>query len=40
MNNNLYCVDAADYKDEWVQKLIDRLTRKETKLSETQTQAQ
>jgi len=32
--------DAADYKDEWVQKLIDRLTRKETKLSETQTQAQ
>jgi CRISPR-associated RAMP protein (TIGR02581 family) len=31
--------DAADYKDEWVQKLIDRLTRKETKLSETQTQA-
>ena len=32
--------DVADYKDEWVQKLIDRLTRKETKLSETQTQAQ
>jgi CRISPR-associated RAMP protein (TIGR02581 family) len=32
--------DAAAYKDEWVQKLIDRLTRKETKLSETQTQAQ
>lgn len=32
--------DAADYKDEWVQKLIDRLTHKETKLSETQTQAQ
>jgi CRISPR-associated RAMP protein (TIGR02581 family) len=32
--------DAADYKDVWVQKLIDRLTRKETKLSETQTQAQ
>ena len=32
--------DAVDYKDEWVQKLIDRLTRKETKLSETQTQAQ
>jgi CRISPR-associated RAMP protein (TIGR02581 family) len=32
--------DAADYKDEWVQKLIERLTRKETKLSETQTQAQ
>jgi CRISPR-associated RAMP protein (TIGR02581 family) len=32
--------DAAHYKDEWVQKLIDRLTRKETKLSETQTQAQ
>jgi len=32
--------DAADYKDEWVQKLIDRLTRKETKLSTTQTQAQ
>ena len=32
--------DAADYKDEWVQKLIDRLTRKETKLSETQTQAE
>jgi CRISPR-associated RAMP protein (TIGR02581 family) len=32
--------DAADYKDEWVQKLIDRLTRKETKLSETQTQPQ
>jgi CRISPR-associated RAMP protein (TIGR02581 family) len=32
--------DAADYKDEWVQKLIDRLTSKETKLSETQTQAQ
>ena len=32
--------DAADYKDEWVQNLIDRLTRKETKLSETQTQAQ
>ena len=32
--------DAADYKDEWVQKLIDRLTLKETKLSETQTQAQ
>jgi CRISPR-associated RAMP protein (TIGR02581 family) len=32
--------DAADYKDEWVQKLIDRLTRKETKLSESQTQAQ
>jgi CRISPR-associated RAMP protein (TIGR02581 family) len=32
--------DAADYKDEWVQKLIDRLTRKETKLSETQTRAQ
>jgi CRISPR-associated RAMP protein (TIGR02581 family) len=32
--------DAADYKDEWVQKLIDRLTRKETKLSETKTQAQ
>lgn len=32
--------DAADYKDEWVQKLIDRLTRKETKLSETQTQTQ
>jgi CRISPR-associated RAMP protein (TIGR02581 family) len=31
--------DAADYKDEWVQNLIDRLTRKETKLSETQTQA-
>ena len=32
--------DAADYKDEWVQNLIDRLNRKETKLSETQTQAQ
>jgi CRISPR-associated RAMP protein (TIGR02581 family) len=32
--------DAADYKDEWVEKLIDRLTRKETKLSETKTQAQ
>jgi CRISPR-associated RAMP protein (TIGR02581 family) len=32
--------DAADYKDEWVQKLIERLTPKETKLSETQTQAQ
>jgi len=32
--------DAADYKDEWVQKLIDRLTHKETKLSESQTQAQ
>ena len=32
--------DAADYKVEWVQKLIDRLTRKETKLSETQTQPQ
>jgi CRISPR-associated RAMP protein (TIGR02581 family) len=32
--------DAADYKDEWVQKLIDRLTRKETKLSETKSQAQ
>ncbi len=32
--------DVADYTDEWVQKLIDRLTRKETKLSETQTQAQ
>ena len=32
--------DAADYKDEWVQKLIDRLTRKETKVSEAQTQAQ
>ena len=32
--------DAADYKDEWVQKLIDRLTRKETQLSETQTPAQ
>jgi CRISPR/Cas system CSM-associated protein Csm3 (group 7 of RAMP superfamily) len=32
--------DAANYKDEWVQKLIDQLTPKETKLSETQTQAQ
>jgi CRISPR-associated RAMP protein (TIGR02581 family) len=32
--------DAADYKDEWVQKLIDRLTPKETKSSETITQTQ
>jgi CRISPR-associated RAMP protein (TIGR02581 family) len=32
--------DAADYKDEWVQKLIDRLTGKETKLSEPVTQTQ
>jgi CRISPR-associated RAMP protein (TIGR02581 family) len=32
--------DAADYKDEWVQKLIDRLTPKQTKSSETLTQAQ
>ena len=32
--------DAADYKDEWVQKLIDRLTSKETKSSETITQIQ
>jgi CRISPR-associated RAMP protein (TIGR02581 family) len=32
--------DAADYKDEWVQKLIDRLTSKQTKSSETITQAQ
>jgi CRISPR-associated RAMP protein (TIGR02581 family) len=32
--------DAADYKDEWVQKLIDRLTGKETKLSEPITQPQ
>lgn len=31
--------DAADYKDEWVQKLIDRLTE-ETKSSETITQTQ
>ena len=38
-NEKIY-KDAADYKDEWVQKLIDRLTRNETKLSETQTQAQ
>jgi CRISPR-associated RAMP protein (TIGR02581 family) len=38
-NEKIY-KDAADYKDEWVQKLIERLTRKETKLSETQTQAQ
>ncbi|MEG4440953.1 CRISPR-associated RAMP protein Csx7 [Microcoleus sp. AT9_B5] len=30
--------DAADYKDEWVQKLIDRLTPKQTKSSETLTQ--
>jgi CRISPR-associated RAMP protein (TIGR02581 family) len=32
--------DAADYKDEWVQKLIDRLTHKQTKSSETITQTQ
>ncbi|MCC3420375.1 MAG: CRISPR-associated RAMP protein [Microcoleus sp. PH2017_29_MFU_D_A] len=32
--------DAADYKDEWVQKLIDRLTPKQTKSSETITQTQ
>lgn len=32
--------DAAEYKDEWVQKLIDRLTPKQTKLSETITQTQ
>jgi CRISPR-associated RAMP protein (TIGR02581 family) len=32
--------DAADYKDQWVQKLIDRLTSKETKSSETITQIQ
>lgn len=32
--------DAADYKDEWVQKLIDRLTGKETKPSEPVTQTQ
>lgn len=32
--------DAADYKDEWVQKLIDRLTAKQTKSSETLTQTQ
>jgi CRISPR-associated RAMP protein (TIGR02581 family) len=32
--------DATDYKDEWVQKLIDRLTSKQTKSSETITQAQ
>ncbi|MCU0544433.1 MAG: CRISPR-associated RAMP protein Csx7 [Oscillatoriaceae cyanobacterium Prado104] len=32
--------DAADYKDEWVQKLIDRLTPKETQSSETLTQTQ
>ncbi|HAG85350.1 MAG TPA: CRISPR-associated RAMP protein [Cyanobacteria bacterium UBA12227] len=32
--------DAADYKDEWVQRLIDRLTPKETKSSETITQTQ
>jgi len=32
--------DAADYKDEWVQKLIDRLTLKETQSSETITQTQ
>lgn len=38
-NEKIY-KDAADYKDEWIQKLIDRLTRNETKLSETQTQAQ
>ena len=40
MGNETAYEDAADYKDEWVQKLIDRLTRKETKLSETQTHAQ
>ena len=32
--------DAADYKDEWVQKLIDRLTSKQTKSSENTTQTQ
>ena len=32
--------DAADYKDEWVQKLIDRLTSQQTKSSETITQTQ
>ena len=32
--------DAADYKDEWVQKLIDRLTSKQTKSSENITQTQ
>ena len=40
MGNESAYEDAADYKDEWVQKLIERLTPKETKLSETQTQAQ
>ena len=32
--------DAADYKDEWVQKLIARLTSKQTKSSENTTQTQ
>lgn len=32
--------DAADYKDEWVQKLIDRLTSQQTKSSETLTKTQ
>lgn len=32
--------DAADYKDEWVQKLIEKLSPKETKSSETLTQTQ
>ena len=32
--------DAADYKHEWVQKLIDRLTSKQTKSSENTTQTQ
>ncbi len=32
--------DAADYKDEWVQKLIDRLTSKQTKPSQIITQTQ
>lgn len=32
--------DAADYKDEWVQKLIDRLTPQQAKSSETLTQTQ
>jgi CRISPR-associated RAMP protein (TIGR02581 family) len=32
--------DAVDYKDEWVQKLIDRLNPKQTNSSETITQTQ